>query len=154
MTKTPRPSIAEQLASIAATRPRDDVPPLTHDDVTHHETHEDHVVKARPRANDLANDAVLNEKTKSTRIKRGSADKPRGNLDTRPRDYVTPDGRKIRQRIEMPHASLYAPPAVFKKLREIAAAEDCKPHDLYIEGLRRVLEHYGYDFDKIALGKT
>lgn len=31
---------------------------------------------------------------------------------------------------------LYAHPRVLQKLREIAAAQDCKPHDLCIEGIR------------------
>ncbi len=47
---------------------------------------------------------------------------------------VGPEGYKRRVRYEKPHASIYAHPKVFKALREIAAATDCKPHDLYIEG--------------------
>ena len=43
---------------------------------------------------------------------------------------------------------------MFKKLREIAAAEDCKPHDLYVEGLRMVLERYGYDLEKLERGEA
>ncbi|WP_237482578.1 hypothetical protein [Lichenibacterium dinghuense] len=78
----------------------------------------------------------------------------RRSVSTRRRENETPDGMKVRQRVERPHASLYAHPRVFKKLREIAAAEDCKPHDLYVEGLRMVLERYGYDLDKIERGEA
>jgi hypothetical protein len=75
-------------------------------------------------------------------------------MNTRKRGNETPDGLKVRQRIEKPHASLYAHPRVFKKLREIAAAEDCKAHDLYVEGLRLVLASYGYDLDKLERGEA
>lgn len=50
-----------------------------------------------------------------------------------------PEGYKRRVRYEKPHASIYAHPKLFKALREIAAATDCKPHDLYVEGLRLVV---------------
>ncbi len=74
-------------------------------------------------------------------------------MTTRKRGNVTAEGLKIRQRIEKPHVSLYAHPRVLKKLREIAAVEDCKPHDLYVEGLRMVLKSYGYDYDKLEAGE-
>ena len=63
------------------------------------------------------------------------------------------DGYKRRVRFEKPHASVYAHPKVFKALREIAAAQDCKPHDLYLEGLRLVLRTYGRDFDALNRGE-
>ncbi len=69
------------------------------------------------------------------------------------RSVTTPDGFKIRQRIERPHASIYAHPKVFRAIREIAAAEGRKPHDLFTDGLRLMFERYGRDFDKLNRGE-
>lgn len=66
---------------------------------------------------------------------------------------VERDGYKRRVRFEKPHASVYAHPKVFKALREIAVAQDCKPHDLYLEGLRLVLRAHGRDFDALNRGE-
>ena len=38
------------------------------------------------------------------------------------------------------HTSLYLPRDLWRRLREIAAAEDCKVHDLILEGVRHVVE--------------
>ena len=136
MARTPRPSITDQLAGIAATRPRDNVTPLQHEDV-----------EEVPRGTVTERVAAID----ST----GRFDlQPRGNVVTRKRGNVTAEGLKIRQRIEKPHVSLYAHPRVLKKIREIAAVEDCKPHDLYVEGLRLVLKSYGYDYDKLEAGEV
>ena len=134
MAKTPRPSIADQLAGIAATRPRDDVTTLQRGNM------------------DLGQIEEVSERTAALDTDSKPNPKPRGNVTTRKRGNVTPEGLKIRQRIEKPHVSLYAHPRVLKKLREIAAVEDCKPHDLYVEGLRMVLKSYGYDYDKLEKG--
>jgi len=142
MAKTPRPSIADQLAGIAATRQRDDV-------VTRQRDH----VKIPSRENDGAEAARVTETSPRTSPSQPSTTRPRGNVTTRKRGDMTAEGLKIRQRIEKPHVSLYAHPRVLKKLREIAAAQDCKPHDLYIEGIRLVLASYGYDFDKLERGE-
>jgi len=87
----------------------------------------------------------------------------RGDVEALPRANVVPErdveepagpeGYKGRVRYEKPHASIYAHPKVFKALREIAAATDCKPHDLYIEGLRMVLRQHGRDFDALNRGE-
>ena len=69
------------------------------------------------------------------------------------RSGTTPEGFKIRQRVEKPHASIYAHPKVFKAIREIAAAEGRKAHDIYMDGLRLVLQQYGRDFDKLNRGE-
>ena len=134
MAKQARPSIADQLAAVAATRPRDDAKPLQRDDVPA-------LAEAAPLASTEPQtlDAVT---------------LPRRPMSTRKRDNETADGMKMRQRVEKPHASLYAHPRVFKKLREIAAAEDCKAHDLYVEGLRLVLARYGYDLYKLERGEA
>ena len=129
MAKPPRPSIADQIATIAATRPRDNVVTPSRDEA--------------PPEREAAAPSPDNVATQS-----------RGHVVTRKRGPETSDGLKIRQRVEKPHASLYAHPRVFKKLREIAAAEDCKPHDLYVQGLRMVLASYGYDLDKLESGET
>jgi hypothetical protein len=130
MSKKPRPSINDQLARIAAQAPvaeapRDSVITGQRDDVT---TLQREDVAAVPRGN-AASDRV--------------ADEPGG-----------PEGYKRRVRYEKPHASIYAHPKVFKALREIAAATDCKPHDLYIEGLRLVLRQHGRDFDALNRGEA
>lgn len=126
MAKKPRPSITDQLAAIAATRPdnastsqRDDVTALQRGDATRDP------LSRRDAAREIA-----------AELERGSA----------------PEGYKRRVRYEKPHASIYAHPKVFKALREIAAAQDCKPHDLYLEGLRLVLRQHGRDFDALNRG--
>ncbi|MCJ2097692.1 hypothetical protein [Methylobacterium sp. E-046] len=129
MSKKPRPSINDQLARIAAGAPtaeppRDTVTASPRDDVT---TLQRDDVATSPRVN------VASERP---------ADEPTG-----------PEGYKRRVRYEKPHASIYAHPKVFKALREIAAATDCKPHDLYIEGLRLVLRQHGRDFDALNRGE-
>lgn len=129
MAKAPRPSIADQLAAVAATRPRDDAKPSQR---------EDPPAEVEPPAGAEPPMPKPDVTASSRRL-----------ISTRKRDNETSDGMKVRQRIEKPHASLYAHPRVFKKLREIAAAEDCKAHDLYVEGLRLVLARYGYDLDKL-----
>jgi hypothetical protein len=129
MSKKPRPSINDQLARIAAQTPaaehsRGSVVTLQREDVA--TLQRDHV-EALPRGN------VASER---------SVEEPAG-----------PEGYKRRVRYEKPHASIYAHPKVFKALREIAAATDCKPHDLYIEGLRMVLRQHGRDFDALNRGE-
>ncbi|WP_267427016.1 hypothetical protein [Methylobacterium sp. GC_Met_2] len=129
MSKKPRPSINDQLARIAASAPateppRDAAATLIRDNVTTLQ-HED--VTTAPRENVASGQP---------------ADEP-----------VGPEGYKRRVRYEKPHASIYAHPKVFKALREIAAATDCKPHDLYVEGLRLVLRQHGRDFDALNRGE-
>lgn len=129
MSKKPRPSINDQLARIAAQAPAAEPPceataTLQRDDVT---TLQRDSGAALPRANVVADPA---------------ASEPAG-----------PEGYKRRVRYEKPHASIYAHPKVFKALREIAAATDCKPHDLFVEGLRMVLRQHGRDFDALNRGE-
>ena len=129
MSKKPRPSINDQLARIAAQTPaaehsRGSVVTLQREDVA---TLQRDDVAASQRGNTSA---------------AGMADELAG-----------PEGYKRRVRYEKPHASIYAHPKVFKALREIAAATDCKPHDLYIEGLRLVLRQHGRDFDALNRGE-
>ncbi|MCJ2070513.1 hypothetical protein MKK75_17215 [Methylobacterium sp. J-030] len=129
MSKKPRPSINDQLARIAAqattvNQPRENAPTGQRDDVT---TLQREDVQTLKRDNVVSTSAI---------------DEPAG-----------PEGYKRRVRYEKPHASIYAHPKVFKALREIAAATDCKPHDLYIEGLRMVLRQHGRDFDALNRGE-
>jgi hypothetical protein len=42
------------------------------------------------------------------------------------------------------HTSIYVPKAAYRKIREIANAEDRKPHDVLMEGLDLVLAKYGF----------
>jgi hypothetical protein len=126
MTKKPRPSINDQLARIAAQAPSA-VATLQRDDVT---TLQRDDVETSPEHSRPA---------------------PRDNVVTS--EPEGPAGYKRRVRYEKPHASIYAHPKVFKALREIAAAQDCKPHDLYVEGLRLVLRQHGRDFDALNRGE-
>jgi hypothetical protein len=125
MSKKPRPSINDQLAQIAAKGPpTNNVVTLPRDSV---ETLERGNVVPD---NVVAGRAVAHDTSEEER-----------------------DGYKRRVRFEKPHASVYAHPKVFKALREIAAAQDCKPHDLYLEGLRLVLRAHGRDFDALNRGE-
>lgn len=126
MTKKPRPSINDQLAKIAAQAPSN-VATASRDDAA--TSQRDDVTTARTAASPKPRDNV-------------AAAEPEG-----------PEGYKRRVRYEKPHASIYAHPKVFKALREIAAAQDCKPHDLYVEGLRLVLRQHGRDFDALNRGE-
>lgn len=129
MSKKTRPSINDQLARIAAQAPAAEPP---RDNAT---------TGQRGDVATLQRDEV--------------ATAPRGNvaLDGVADEPVGPAGYKRRVRYEKPHASIYAHPKVFKALREIAAATDCKPHDLYVEGLRLVLRQHGRDFDALNRGE-
>jgi hypothetical protein len=125
MSKKPRPSINDQLAQIAAKGPpTNNAVTLPRDSV---ETLERGNVVPD---NVVAGRAVAHDTSEEER-----------------------DGYKRRVRFEKPHASVYAHPKVFKALREIAAAQDCKPHDLYLEGLRLVLRAHGRDFDALNRGE-
>ena len=76
----------------------------------------------------------------------------RGIPTKRVRGRIEPDGKRTVIRREKPHTSVYMHPAAMRKLREIAAAEDCKPHDVLLEGLRMVFARFGYDFDQFDRG--
>ena len=41
-------------------------------------------------------------------------------------------------------STIYLPPQVHRKLKEIAFAKDCKLHDLIMEGVSRVLVEHGH----------
>lgn len=125
MSKKPRPSINDQLAQIAAKGP----PPANV------------VTLPRDSVATVERDNVVPDNVVAGRgVARDTSEEER-------------DGYKRRVRFEKPHASVYAHPKVFKALREIAAAQDCKPHDLYLEGLRLVLRAHGRDFDALNRGE-
>jgi hypothetical protein len=48
-----------------------------------------------------------------------------------------------RQRVSRSHTTIYLPPQVIRRLKEIALTYDCKPHDLLLEGVDMMLEKYG-----------
>lgn len=133
MTKKPRPSINDQLARIAAQAPGS-VATLPGEPVA---TSERGDVTTLQR-DDLAAPHLSRVSSRDNVV----TSEPEG-----------PAGYKRRVRYEKPHASIYAHPKVFKALREIAAAQDCKPHDLYLEGLRLVLRQHGRDFDALNRGE-
>lgn len=147
MAKAPRISIADQLATIAATSPRDHVKTSPRGDAAQ-------VSEATVSAIAEAESVKVERQPAEPAPRHNAAASSRDRVTPRKRGNVTEDGLKIRQRIEKPHVSLYAHPRVLKKLREIAVAEDCKPHDLYVQGLRLVLKSYGYDLDKLESGEA
>jgi hypothetical protein len=51
---------------------------------------------------------------------------------------------KIRNLPQVQHTSVYIPREAHRRLREIAVAEDCKPHDLIMEGVNLVLRKRGF----------
>lgn len=125
MSKKPRPSINDQLAQIAAKGP----------------TPSDVATLPRDAVETLERGSVATDHSNAGRAAALNAPE------------VERDGYKRRVRFEKPHASVYAHPKVFKALREIAVAQDCKPHDLYLEGLRLVLRAHGRDFDALNRGE-
>ncbi len=65
---------------------------------------------------------------------------------------MLPNGAIARVRYERPHVSVYAHPAVFEVVKDLARTQRRKAHDLYLDGLRMLLAHHGYDFDKLNRG--
>ncbi|WP_157950456.1 hypothetical protein [Pannonibacter carbonis] len=45
---------------------------------------------------------------------------------------------------EVVKSTVYLPPLVHRKLKEIAFAKDCKIHDLLMEGVTRILVEHGH----------
>ena len=152
MAKKPRPSINDQLAELAATQAPDPNTAAARQvrEVVEDEPRLSEATFPRDNVNALPRDHVENGKVQRDHVADSSVQ--HNNVVTSSRDDA-PDGFKRRVRFEKPHASVYAHPKVFKALREIAAAQDCKPHDLYLEGLRHVLRAYGRDFDALNRGE-
>ncbi|MEO9630717.1 MULTISPECIES: hypothetical protein [Pseudomonadota] len=48
------------------------------------------------------------------------------------------------KRADVVKSTIYLPPQVHRKLKEIAFAKDCKLHDLIMKGVSRVLVEHGY----------
>ncbi len=46
-------------------------------------------------------------------------------------------------RRDRPHTTLYLPKKVQRVIKEIALQYDCKPHDLYLQGIDMMLAHHG-----------
>ena len=42
------------------------------------------------------------------------------------------------------HTSIYVPKPAYQKLREIAFTQECKVHDVIMEGIDAVLQRYGH----------
>jgi hypothetical protein len=72
---------------------------------------------------------------------------------SRPTASVAPAGR--RQRQEIVHTSIYVHRAVYQALREIAFKEDCKVHDLIMEGIDALLANRRYpSVEKLKSGES
>lgn len=60
-----------------------------------------------------------------------------------------PEPRRSRPAVPQPkkadivHTSIYLPRSAWRALREIAAKEDVKVHDLFIEGVDAILKRHG-----------
>ena len=102
-----------------------------------------------------SSDQVIVDQVPVDHIKSDNA--PRHNVTPsivtkRVRGRIEPDGKRTVVRREKPHTSIYMHPAAMRTLRAIAVAEDCKPHDVLLEGLRMVFARFGYDFDQLDRG--
>jgi hypothetical protein len=42
---------------------------------------------------------------------------------------------------------------VFATIRDLAASQRKRPHDLYAQGMRLMLKQYGFDFDALNRGE-
>ncbi len=56
---------------------------------------------------------------------------------------LTPPAPAASARKDRPHTTLYLPKKVQRAIKEIALQYDCKPHDLYLQGINLMLAHYG-----------
>lgn len=89
----------------------------------------------KPQRPSVVDDVDLTEEAEiPTRTQAGAVEAP-------PAPVPTPR-RKARGDIH--HTSLYVPKAAYRKIREIAFAQDRKPHDVIMEGLDLVLKQYGH----------
>jgi hypothetical protein len=59
-------------------------------------------------------------------------------------------GNTPKSTTRLPHTSFYCTPAVLKALKEIAVENNCKVHDLLVEGVRGVLAQHGRDYDLLS----
>ena len=109
MAKTPRPSIADQLAGIAATRPRDDAATLPR----HHVAVPEEPDASPPPAAAPAPDSAPRDHV---------ATSSRRSVSTRKRENETPDGMKVRQRVER-HLQLERAVQVVAPQQEALVAE-------------------------------
>ena len=101
----------------------------------------------------LAEIAATSEPVHAVPLPRGHVTpEPTGHGDV-PVGGTTPDGYRIRVRKEKPHVSLYAHPKVFAAIRDLAASQRKRPHDLYAQGMRLMLKQYGFDFDALNRGE-
>jgi hypothetical protein len=101
----------------------------------------------------LAEIAATSEPAHAAPLPRGHVTPgPMGHRDV-PVGGTTPDGYRIRVRKEKPHVSLYAHPKVFATIRDLAASQRKRPHDLYAQGMRLMLKQYGFDFDALNRGE-
>jgi hypothetical protein len=88
--------------------------------------------------------------------------KPRPSLETiagsvalRPDNVVPRPAPAGPGRRDKPHVSVYLDKRVQRVIKEIALANDRKPHDLYIEGINLMLRSYGKGtVDEIAPNVT
>jgi len=55
---------------------------------------------------------------------------------------ITPPEKKSNGKVK---TSIYLPPGIHRKLREIAFSRNCKVHDLFIEGIESVLTKHGHE---------
>ena len=73
-------------------------------------------------------------------------DKLEKELPEQPKATTAPEARAVTPltRPDVHKTTLYVPPSAHERLREIAFTERKKVHDLYMEGIDRVLESRGH----------
>jgi hypothetical protein len=129
VSKKPKPSLASSMATIASIAAQGPARPVT---------------------------STLTREHAATLSRENVSAQSREPADTLTHEHAAtpPKGFNVRKaRVEKPHQSIYAHPEVFRAIRQIAAAEDTKPQDLYREALRLMLAKRGLDFDKLDAGQ-
>jgi hypothetical protein len=72
------------------------------------------------------------------------------NLDLQPdatlaaTETNVPQAQETTKATEVHHTSIYLPKVAYRRIREIAAARDVRPHDIIVEGVDMVLAKHGY----------
>jgi hypothetical protein len=62
--------------------------------------------------------------------------------------------KAAKERKSLPHISVYVSPAVNREIRKLALELDVKAHDLYLEGIDRMLKAHGRPSIAKIDGKT
>ena len=65
------------------------------------------------------------------------------------RDAVTTPNQDSVKALKRAHVSLYVSVKVQRAIKQLALDKNVRAHDLYLDGLRHVMQVHGLDFDKL-----